>query len=266
MITGKPLFISDLVQGIDDGMLQKWIRFCQASLQQRLHGHAVPYSTQGHGGQSTEKGIIRSKDFDQRFHRRRIAPKPRAMNGRNPGIDIVITQKIPNRGTRHLAWHTVERPEGGDTGLGCSQFIHVAYPGQGFNRSLDHGGALVGQPIDLRLRPIQFQAARIFGRGCILLLNPIDRSENVGLGDLGGRATDHVPTAGIRHEQAAIRIFDHVGRMKITLIAFKKAARPRSVGRTGSDQPVSGQAPQVEVGAEQIAPHVQRITFGHHDT
>ena len=32
MIAGKPLFISDLVQGIDNGMLQKWIRFCQASL------------------------------------------------------------------------------------------------------------------------------------------------------------------------------------------------------------------------------------------
>ena len=27
-----------------------------------------------------------------------------------------------------------------------------------------------------------------------------------------------------------------------------------------------GEASQVEVGAEQIAPHVQRITFGHHDT
>ena len=32
VITGKTLLIPYLIQGIDDGMLQKWIRFCQASL------------------------------------------------------------------------------------------------------------------------------------------------------------------------------------------------------------------------------------------
>ena len=133
MITGKPLFISDLVQGVGDGMLQKWIRFYQASLQQRLHGPAVPYSTQGHGGQSTEKGIIRSKDFDQRFHRRRIAPKPRAMNGRHADIRTFFPEKTPNGSPGRLSRNLVKRPKRRDAGLCRPQSIDVTLLGQGLN-------------------------------------------------------------------------------------------------------------------------------------
>ena len=87
----------------------------------------------------------------------------------------------------------------------------------------------------------------------------------MGLGHLRGRATDHVPTARIRHEETAIRIFNHIRGMEIGLITLQKDARLCRVGRSRPGQPVPRQASQVEVGAKQITPETEHITSGHHD-
>jgi hypothetical protein len=69
---------------------------------------------------------------------------------------------------------------------------------------------------------INFAAARIFDFGSARAVNTIDRAENVGLPELGGRATKFVPAAGINYEQRAVGIFDDVGGMKIGLIGNEK--------------------------------------------
>ena len=91
--------------------------------------------------------------------------------------------------------------------------------------ALDNGWPLIGKPTDLRLIPIQLEAAGVRDELRTLLLNPIDGPQNIGLGDLRSWTTDHVPTARIGNQQAAIRIFDHIRRMKVGLIAFKETAR-----------------------------------------
>ena len=94
--------------------------------------------------------------------------------------------------------------------------------GETVDGAFDDRRSLIGKPIDLRMTPVQLQPAWILVRSRVLLLNAIDRPQNVGFGDLRRWATDHVPTAGIGNQQAAIGIFNHIGWMKVSLIAFQQ--------------------------------------------
>ena len=90
-------------------------------------------------------------------------------------------------------------------------------------------------------------------RSGTFLLNAIDCTQDVWLGDLRRWTTNHVPTAGVGNKQAAIGIFDHIGRMEIGLIAFEKGACFRGIGRSGFGQAVAREAACVEFGKNQIS-------------
>ena len=188
------------------------------------------------------------------------------MNGSHSDVRILVFKEIPNGSPGRFSGNTVKRPKGGDGGLGSLELINIARLGKSIDGSLDHGRPLIGEPIGLRLGPIQFQAAGVFGRRHILSFNPVDGAKNIGFGDLGSRATNHVPAAGVRHQKAPIRIFDHVGGMKVALVALQQHAHPSRISRSLSEQLVPGNSAQVEIGTEQIASHSKRRALRHYDS
>ena len=101
----------------------------------------------------------------------------------------------------------------------------------------------------------RFQSSRPRGSsilGTPLRLDAIDRAEHVGLVELRGRAAELVPAAGIDDDQAAVGVFEHVGRVEVEVGAgdevFVLGRERRSLGR----QDVPADLVQVEVAGEQV--------------
>ena len=61
-VTRRKTLFTDLIQGIDNGMLQKRIRFGQACFKQRFDRPAVPYPAESHGGQPALTSITRIEE------------------------------------------------------------------------------------------------------------------------------------------------------------------------------------------------------------
>ena len=70
--------------------------------------------------------------------------------------------------------------------------------------------------------PSELGPARIGNRRSVLFSHAVNRSEDFGLLGLRGRATKLVPAARVRDEHAAVGVFDHIGRMKVRLIAHEQ--------------------------------------------
>ena len=95
--------------------------------------------------------------------------------------------------------------------------------------------------IDRRQRlPGQLQPARVVDLGRALAADPVDAAQHVGLLKLRRRAAELVPAAGVDHEQAAVGVFEHVGRMEVEvglvdeILVLGREASPRSEsGRAG---------------------------------
>ena len=160
------------------------------------------------------------------------------MDGSRTNIRILVLEEIPNSRSSRLTGDTIERPKSGFTGLGFFEPIDIANLSKSLDGPLDHSGPLVRQPLDLWLFPIQFQTTGIFEEHFVLPFNPINCSKNIGFRDFGGRTTDHVPTAGISHQKAPIRILDHISWVKVVLLAFEQDAHPSRISRSVMGQPV----------------------------
>ena len=74
-------------------------------------------------------------------------------------------------------------------------------------------------------RPGDLQPARVGNRRRGLAPNAVDRAEHVGLGQLRGRAAELVPGAGVDDEQAAVGVFDDVGRVEVEAVGDEEIAR-----------------------------------------
>src|SRR5439155_20090754 len=59
----------------------------------------------------------------------------------------------------------------------------------------------------------------------ILLADAVNGSLDIRLGDLRGRATDAEPTARVDDEQAAVGVFEHIGRMEVLVFTYQKIFR-----------------------------------------
>ena len=86
----------------------------------------------------------------------------------------------------------------------------------------------------------------------IRFLHPVDRAEDVGLGELGAGATELIPAAGVDHEQAAIAVLQHVGGMEVHVVAHEKIAVGAGEGRAVGPQLVAGDLVQVEERGEEV--------------
>ena len=88
----------------------------------------------------------------------------------------------------------------------------------------------------------------------------IDRAEHVRLGELRRRATELVPGAGVDHEQAAIGVFDHVGRMEVAIVRDEKVGVASLERRAVRLEHVARHLAQVEHRREEVVAVVRRRT------
>ena len=86
-----------------------------------------------------------------------------------------------------------------------------------------------------------------------LLANPVDRAADVGPIERRRRAAVPIPAARFDHQQAAVGVFQHVGRMKLDVVARQKILVARRVRRPVRLQHVSQHFVAAEQGREQVA-------------
>ena len=87
---------------------------------------------------------------------------------------------------------------------------------------------------------------------CPHLPHSINRSEHIGFNQLRTRAAQFVPAARIHDEQAAIGIFDHVGRVEVLIVRNDEIAVVGGVRRAARLQDVPADFAQVELRAEEV--------------
>ena len=87
----------------------------------------------------------------------------------------------------------------------------------------------------------------------------INRAEHLGLHVLRGRATQLIPAARVRDEHAAVGILEHIGRVKIRLVAHEEIAVRRAERRAILRERVARDAAHIKLRAEQIPAHPERL-------
>ena len=80
----------------------------------------------------------------------------------------------------------------------------------------------------------------------------IDRSEHVGLVELRGRAAELVPAAGVDDDQAAVGVFEHVGRVEVEVRAGDEVFVLGRERRARRVEDVPADLVQVEVAGEEV--------------
>ena len=142
--------------------------------------------------------------------------------------------------------------QGGDGGF--------AALGQGRDGSLPHRRSHVVEPLGQALgrwsRPVELRAARVAWRLGSGFFHAINRAQDFRPPKLRRRATELVPTAGVEHEQTAIGVLDHVGRVKVGVGRGEKIGVLRAERRAVGSQHVALHAVQVELTGKQVAGEV----------
>ena len=82
--------------------------------------------------------------------------------------------------------------------------------------------------------------------------HPINRAQHIRLVELGGGATEFIPAAGIDHEQAAVAIDQHIGRVEIGAVADEEILRLRTPRRLGVVDDRAHDAVRVEARDEKV--------------
>ena len=108
------------------------------------------------------------------------------------------------------------------------------------SRTLGRGSAkrpasrLAGRPAQSRRRPA------VAGPRGVLAADPIDPASRLRLADAGGRAVLHVPSPGVEHEQAAVRVLQHVGGVEVRVVRGQEILVLAPPGRPVRDEDVTG--------------------------
>jgi hypothetical protein len=102
-------------------------------------------------------------------------------------------------------------------------------------------------------RPVYFQAAWIGDGGRAGSVDAVDRTFDVGLGDLGDGTANAKPTAGIDDEEAAVGILKDVAGMEIGIGGDKEILVATFEGGAIAFEDVADDFVGVEVGGEKVA-------------
>ena len=101
-------------------------------------------------------------------------------------------------------------------------------------------------------RPVDVVSARIVDRSAIFASNSIDRSQNVRLGDLRRRTSDSKPAAGVDDEQAAVGVFQNIGRVKVATRTAQKVFDFGSERRAASSHLRSHDLVRIKLGDQEV--------------
>ena len=109
-----------------------------------------------------------------------------------------------------------------------------------------------GQFFGRQFRPRQFQAARVADVRRTTAANPIDAAQHIRLMQLRRRAAELVPAAGVDDQQAAVGVFQHVGRMEINVVRDEEVFVATLERRPARLQHVSRDLVHVEETSKQV--------------
>src|SRR5262249_9504499 len=126
------------------------------------------------------------------------------------------------------------------------------------HRMLADSWALVtkqpNQFVRAELVPSQLQAHWIVWMRSTDPPNPVNRAQYVRLGELRGGATELIPATCVDDEQAAIGIFEDIGRMEVSAVRNHKITVFGFEGGTIGLNHVAGNFVHVEAADEQVIP------------
>ena len=136
------------------------------------------------------------------------------------------------------------------------------------NRAILHRWPLIsearGEIRELHRGPRQCATARIGHDRRSHAPHAIDPAQHIRLCKLRRRAAEFVPGAGINHQEAAVRVFDHVRRMEVAILGYHEVGVVNLEGGAARFQHVSRDLPHVEhrgeeVVAEAVAERARRV-------
>ena len=102
------------------------------------------------------------------------------------------------------------------------------------------------------LRPLQFNTPRIGDFRRRFPPHAVNRAQQIRFGKLRAGTTEFIPAARVHHQQAAVGVLQHVGRVKILAVGHEEIAVGAGVGCAAGTQNVAGDLVQVEGGGEEI--------------
>ena len=134
-------------------------------------------------------------------------------------------------------------------------------PGREFrDRPRADGRPLVGKELGQLFRcaflPGDIETARIVDPGRALAADSVNRPQDIGLPKLRRGAAQFVPAARVDHDQAAVGILDHVGRVKIEAIGNEEVTGRGSERRGVRSQNCPRHLADVETTGEQVVPEI----------
>ena len=256
----SPVGIGDLDQGISERMFEHAVGRLAGGLQQRGHGCLLADSPQRLGSGAA---VVQRRRFEAA---RSVAARPRRSRQRpaneSPpgGPSRRGRERKARTSARAAGWsirasvQTALRRSTGDGSLDGDLAKHEraasfcqrpaarasiarrCTAGRGSPSSLTSprsaaGVVEVSGPLQQRLPP------RVVDLRRTLPPDSIDRPQHVGLVELRRRAAELVPAAGVDHDQAAVGVLEHVGRVEIEVGAgdevFVLGRERGAVGRRG---------------------------------
>ena len=187
------------------------------------------------------------------------------MQGGLPNTSVTVTQCFPDSRTGGTLFDPSQPPDSVAPGIlgfaptnDCKKFFNGALASECCDGSFPNRGSLRVEQARPAHRahsvPVELGAPRIFRRLGTNAANAINGAEHVRLSQLGGWAAELVPAARIDHEQAAIRVLHHVGRMKVAAARNQEVCILGRKRRPAGDELVCRNLAEIERSHEQRAP------------
>ena len=163
---------------------------------------------------------------------------------------IVNPAQCPDRTTSHFSRRTVAHQFLQDT-----HGLNAHGPQTGGGPTLNEQTRIVqkaGQSFRIGFVPRNLSPQRVFDFGRALFSHSINAAQDIRLCQLRRRTAHFVPAAGVDNQQAAIRIFKDISRVKVGMIAGKKIRVFRFVRRPVRNHFVLNDFVQIEVAGKHL--------------
>ena len=257
-----------LVEGderVDDGVPHKAVFGVGGGGQQRGNRLFVAKLPQGRGRLPPHGRVALGNQGFELVHCLGIAGQPRRPGGRHPHLHAGIGQAETHGGQGRDGADLVQREHGFCAGIHRGRLAqHI---GQGWHGCflliyqpphcpVADGGAGVGEVGGgfggCERSPLYLVSVRIghFSGSCAA--HPVNGSLQVGLGHLRQRAAFNEPAARFHHEQAAVGIFQHVGRVEILILGREKNLVFGAERSPVADEFMAQHPVRVELRTEQV--------------
>jgi len=240
----RALAVVDADEGIDQRVLQEAVAAGADRVEQRGHGGLLLQASQGGRRLASELRRFVLQQDQERGKRGAVELEARGVGGREPDGHVLIGDGVadgnavagqrPDCIPTHLA---VFAPQCGRVGADVQRPVAHRKPG-------------IAQQARGGLLPVDLQSARVVEFRRVHLADSIDAALDLRLVDARGRAADAEPSARVDHDQAAVRVLEHVGRVEVGVVADEELLIAPAERRAVTLDDVPLHLMGVELGAE----------------